>query len=116
MRCCFRLMVVLAISCGTLCILSSASAEEKQAPKPQYRLGDIVIPGAHADEPMRSDVSTELANDYLEHRAERLIRFLGELAVVDVTIPLRQSQCSVGRLRGEDTSKLAVTRTFFRLA
>ncbi len=69
MRCCFRLMVVLAVVCGTLCILSSASAEEKRAPKPQYRLGDIVIPGAHADEPIRSDVSTELANDYLEHGA-----------------------------------------------
>ena len=62
----------LFLAVGLLAIVTAyhaAWAGEKAAPADQYRHGDIVIPAATADEPVRMELSLPQAADYLEKGA-----------------------------------------------
>jgi len=49
--------------------VSGVHADEKTKTKPQYEFEEIVVPRAHAEKPIRSDVSVSRAADYLDKGA-----------------------------------------------
>jgi squalene-hopene/tetraprenyl-beta-curcumene cyclase len=66
-RCAFAIMSGLTF---LLAAIAPATAQKKsETPRPQYEFEKIVIPGLTADEPVRKQVSVELASEYLEKGA-----------------------------------------------
>lgn len=57
------LLHALCLSCACSAVFGG------DAPKPQYRHADIEIPAFQADEPRRSELSVQLAEDYLRKGA-----------------------------------------------
>lgn len=66
-RCLPPMLVRVLILTG--CCIQTAGGAEKSDRRPQYEFEDLRVPGAHAEEPIRSEVSVSLAADYLDKGA-----------------------------------------------